>query len=736
MRALLAIAGLLLVGIPAVSQGPAGAFVPVAVWYGGGAVRPPHAPRDPGPERDRWRSDLETIHSAGFNSVRNWIAWADAEPVKGQYRFDFVDQMFGLARGAGLRVILQTFIGSAPAWIPDRYPDAVRLPAGGFCLDHPGVREDMRAFVAATATRAANAPAFFALDIADVPPSPSGSRSDSDPPFCACAHSLARFREWLQRRYKSIDALRSAWHITVTDWSEIQPPRALSPSLTAALDWHAFNLAKGAEDLQFAAVASSARGPHPVGSHSNVPSLLASPARHAGISEEWSAGGVDYFGTAVFPSSIGSSWSPLQLTASLDGTRSARRDRGWWLAALQAAQASSDDRVGPTVSAADVRYWSWTALSRGARALSYFSWFSTGSGSGSNAHAFGLASLDGSLSDRARAAGAIAGLISRNPALFAPLRPRPGRVALVYNPTGRVAVAEDAPESLLGIYRALFERNIAVDLVHPDEIAAGRAGAYRVVFLPRPLLLQKPAAAALQAYVGAGGTLISEARPAWLDEHGNETSVVPGHGLHEVFGAREIHLRGGGDVAMTLERELDGPLSRLAGKTIAGADVAEHLELNGANLRVIARFAGSGGAPGDPAIVMSRYGSGRAILIGTFVGAAFARNPTGARDSGNLLAAFALLGGATPEVRLSGGGGEVETRFLESSDAIVLIGINHSSDPQKVIMTFTPDTPEAIWLNLETGASVNFVAGPDGPTYAYAFKPRDVMVLMIKKEWR
>jgi hypothetical protein len=28
---------------------------------------------------------------------------------------------------------------------------------------------------------------------------------------------------------------------------------------------------------------------------------------------------------------------------------------------------------------------------------------------------------------------------------------------------------------------------------------------------------------------------------------------------------------------------------------------------------------------------------------------------------------------------------------------------------------------------------VNFVAGPNGPTYAYWFAPKDVLVLMIRK---
>jgi hypothetical protein len=51
-------------------------------------------------------------------------------------------------------------------------------------------------------------------------------------------------------------------------------------------------------------------------------------------------------------------------------------------------------------------------------------------------------------------------------------------------------------------------------------------------------------------------------------------------------------------------------------------------------------------------------------------------------------------------------------------------------------MTFAPDTQEAIWQNMETGSAVNFVAGPDGPTHTYWFRPRDALVLMIRKTVR
>jgi hypothetical protein len=44
--------------------------------------------------------------------------------------------------------------------------------------------------------------------------------------------------------------------------------------------------------------------------------------------------------------------------------------------------------------------------------------------------------------------------------------------------------------------------------------------------------------------------------------------------------------------------------------------------------------------------------------------------------------------------------------------------------------------PEAIWQNMESGTAVNFVASAKGPTYTRTFAPKDVLVLMIKKQWR
>jgi hypothetical protein len=67
--------------------------------------------------------------------------------------------------------------------------------------------------------------------------------------------------------------------------------------------------------------------------------------------------------------------------------------------------------VGSSATARDLRLWGWAALLRGARAIGYCAWSD-------------LVDERGAPNARGRAAGEFAGVVSRNPALFAPLRPR------------------------------------------------------------------------------------------------------------------------------------------------------------------------------------------------------------------------------------------------------------------------------------------------------------------------
>lgn len=99
-------------------------------------------------------------------------------------------------------------------------------------------------------------------------------------------------------------------------------------------------------------------------------------------------------------------------------------------------------------------------------------------------------------------------------------------------------------------------------------------------------------------------------------------------------------------------------------------------------------------------------------------------------------ALFAPLTPSPRTVRVEPSSPDVFASFLESADAMVLIAANLTDEPRRITLAFPADVPEAIWQNMEAGGAVNFVAGPEGPIYTRAFPPRDVIVLMIRKQYK
>jgi hypothetical protein len=82
------------------------------------------------------------------------------------------------------------------------------------------------------------------------------------------------------------------------------------------------------------------------------------------------------------------------------------------------------------------------------------------------------------------------------------------------------------------------------------------------------------------------------------------------------------------------------------------------------------------------------------------------------------------------------GGASIDVKLLESPQAILIVGVNYAPAPRTATFTFAPDIPEAIWQNLETGTSVNFVMTGKGPVLEHVFASRDALVLMIRKTLR
>jgi beta-galactosidase len=232
----------------------------------------------------------------------------------------------------------------------------------------------------------------------------------------------------------------------------------------------------------------------------------------------------------------------------------------------------------------------------------------------------------------------------------------------------------------------------------------------------------------LKAYVENGGVLIAEARPAWNDERGFANARIPGGGLDELFGAREAELRSGETLTLTMTQDLPAEMRSAAGLVVPGSTYLEILSPY-PGTRVLATTVTR-----EPAAVERIRGKGKAILLGSFVSAAFEANPEKNVEAGRVIATLVRAAGVSPRVTIDGAPGRLDARLMESTRALLLVAINHDTAPHRASIALPADAPAGEWLNLETGESIPLAGrAAAGPRFEYEFKARDVLVLLARK---
>ena len=729
-------------------------FLPMAVWYGGGKARAPMVEADARSKKELWRKDVRAIKAAGFNTVRAWIDWASGEPAEGRYDFETLDVLLELAQEEGLKLILQVYMDSAPFWVGAKYPDSLFVSSNGqaikpesspgYCRDHTGVRAADNAFYAALARRAQKSPAFVGFDLWSEPHVINWANPTwiPNPEFCFCSNTVRRYRTWLQKKYGSIDRLNAAWYRRFTAWDDVEPSRMSTIlSYTDYIDWKGFIVDKLAEDLRDRYRAVKQITPRAiVTSHAAGVGLFASPHHWEGQSDDWRmAKEVDFYGTSFYPKH--SAFVDRDVTwraALLDFTRSfgfAEGRGGFWIGELQGGFGTIAVNVSPTVTSEDLTNWTWSALARGAKGINYYAWYPMNSGYESGG--FGLNELDGTITTRAKTAGAIARIVDTNQSLFLDARPPRAEVAIIYNPLSHFvggrqrAAAYGGPQgevagierdSLLGVHRALFPLNVPLDFVHIDTLSAESLRQYKLVVFPYPLMLPERSAGVLKEYVRGGGALVAEARLGWNNERGYASERIPGLGLWEVMGSRETAIETAPGGRTTLNWTSDELPGLSSGAVLPARWFKEVLEPSVSGARVVARFEG-----GEPAAVMSAFGKGRTLMLGSYVSAAAQSTPSDAAE--RFFAALLRWAGVSRPVDVKGPA--VEVRYLESGNDLLVFVFNHGKQRTRSEVTLRTGAVGTSAADLADRRAIPLARAAGHTTFAVDLPPGGVQVLKL-----
>lgn len=683
-------------------------FFPFSVWYSGGKARAPMLSAiTPGSE-EAWKADLKQIKELGFNTVRTWVEWATCEPEPGKYNFDNLNLLMRLANEIGLRVFIQVYVDSAPEWVAQHHPHALfeaqsgdkvyPQSAPGACTDNETVENAVLNFYSETAKVATQYPNFFGWDLWSEPHIINWASLDYIPnvQFCFCEGTRARFREWLKNKYSSLENLNAAWYRNFKEWDYVDPPRfSTILSYTDFIDWKTFIYEKLVEDMQarYNAIRKIDKT-HLITAHAVGASLFQSPHVGAGATDDFMmARPLDYYGVSIYPkhNNPNYAWSVTTLRTVMDFTRSANREKGgWFVGELQAGLGTVALQVSDPVTSDDHRIWAWSAIAKGAKGVNIYAYYPMSTGY--EAGGYGLINLDGTLTERAVNAGKIADVVNRNQELFLNGTPTKAEIGIVYNPLTQMVGGmqrRDYPgalsQSLIGYFQSFANHNIPVDFIHRKHIEKQDFSQYKLIIIPYPIMFTQEAAAGLRAFVENGGHVLAEARIGWNDDRGYASEIIPGLGMHDIFGVREDEIKMREGIEYTVTNESHPALQGLEeGSKLTGSLYSQSLRiLDNHNVTVLAT-----NDQGQPAIVSTLYGKGESMLVGTYMGMAnFQKfNPVNDRFFVNLLnwAEIERPFTTTLDGRTSD---QVEVRLQDTPNGYILFVINHGAEHQVVDIT-------------------------------------------------
>lgn len=456
--------------------------------------------------------------------------------------------------------------------------------------------------------------------------------------FDYSASSIERFREWLPSQHATIADLNRRWGTAFESFEKVEPPREIPPVQNPAawMDWRRFNVASIRDFLKWEREFAQRVRPGTAATTN-----LAGPiddwfpirlADNYGFSQEMDIASVD-----IYP---GSEWSSRFMPGyTMDMTRGAASGKRIFVAECESYAAARFPKLNDDQRTERLASDLWSYIGHGANGI--LVWTLNGEE--------GFRLTDGEFNGRIgalRETAHVAKMLNLGD-FRKPLR----KVALVVDqnapllPEGLDPHARGSVtyRTALGVYGALAQAHVEVDVVDVDMVRKGACDGYKALVLAQPAVMDAPLAQRLKALVEAGGLIVADTSVATCDRWGKPLETRPGLGLNALFGAQV--------------RSTDaGSFEVRAGGTTFHGQGRGRLELHGAE--ILCRFA-----DGEPAAVRRQTGKGSAILLATDVGGLNAMTAeTGLSEAvGGWIAKYA---GVSPDIEIANADGFLDVMRL------------------------------------------------------------------------
>jgi len=562
-----------------------------------------------------WKDDYRLFDTARIDTVTVGVfTWALTQPAADVHDFSTLDRIVAEAEEQGRRIVLATGTGAHPAWLARAHPEVTRTDFEGrrhrygqrhnSCPNSPVFRRLSAEVAGRIAERYAGRPPVIAWHV--------GNEYGG---ACYCERCAAGFRVWLRARYRTLDALNSAWCTafwshTFSDWEEIEPPSALTehwrgPDHTAfqgiTLDYLRF--------MSDAMLANFRDEKAAIRRHSpDTPVTTNFMGMYRPIDYHRWAPHLDFASWDNYPpEDAGPAWAAL----SHDLMRGLKDGLPFWVME-QAPTTTACRDVNPVKRPGVMRLWSWQAVAHGADAVLYFQMRAS---RGASEKYFG-AVINHAGRDDTRVFREVAALgeeLERFGDVALGAR-TPARVALLFDwDSWWTLEISDGPSRLvryqqvvLAYYRALWEAGVDVDVV---AVTADLSG-YDVVVAPALHMLKGDLPQRLEDVARRGGSVLATYLSGRVDESDNAfLSDVPGP-LGPLMGIRidEWDARGA-DVVNPVRLQAGGEVLEAGARLVFELVVPQGAETLGAY--------GADFYAGTPAVTRNSFGAGHGWYVAT-----------------------------------------------------------------------------------------------------------------------